>query len=370
MAAARDRARQALLEDRVEREFTLWHEALNSTAAISPGFARSLTISTRLTDSSARNPPIETIRLSPAVRSKYSSNIGIERYFDEYFERTAGSTGSSPSAGSRADEIERLIETVNERARPGEIAAIELNASCHNVNFPFATILEESLRRSVPKQPPPRDPQGLPDEDYHGQARLAERFGCAAITAINTVKGLRLDPETGEPYLKNRYGAISARRSSPSACGSSPSSATPASGSRSSPTAGSATSTTAASTSGRAPTRSASGRRPGSSHAALRARAARRPPHPPADRADGGVRAPPTRPRTGSRRSRIDPAAATSLADPAARAPAERGRAPQGVTASTGSGKGPDCRIGASLAGRRVVRREAELELPVGDLAR
>ena len=27
---------------------------------------------------------------------------------------------------------------------------------------------------------------------------LAEQYGCAGITAINTVKGLRLDPETGD----------------------------------------------------------------------------------------------------------------------------------------------------------------------------
>ena len=55
-----------------------------------------------------------------------------------------------------------------------------------------------------------------PDEDYLGQARLAaSATACAAITAINTVKGLRLDPETGEPYLKNRYGAISGRAIKP-----------------------------------------------------------------------------------------------------------------------------------------------------------
>ena len=54
-----------------------------------------------------------------------------------------------------------------------------------------------------------------PDEDYRWQARLAETYGCAAITAINTVKGLRLDPETGEPYLKNRYGAVSGRAIKP-----------------------------------------------------------------------------------------------------------------------------------------------------------
>ena len=90
------------------------------------------------------------------------SNIGIERYFDEYFGRTASLNRIVVVGGFSADEIEQLVETVNERAKPGEIAAIELNASCHNVNFPFETILEESLRARRPDEPPPGDPQGQP----------------------------------------------------------------------------------------------------------------------------------------------------------------------------------------------------------------
>ena len=54
-------------------KFTLWHEAFNSIAAISPGFARSLTVSTSWTISSAEKPPIEMIRFRSAVRPKYSS---------------------------------------------------------------------------------------------------------------------------------------------------------------------------------------------------------------------------------------------------------------------------------------------------------
>ncbi|MCJ7712716.1 MAG: dihydroorotate dehydrogenase, partial [Chloroflexi bacterium] len=56
------------------------------------------------------------------------SNIGIERYFDEYFGRTAHLNRIVSVGGFSADEIEELIETVNERAKPGEIAAVELNA--------------------------------------------------------------------------------------------------------------------------------------------------------------------------------------------------------------------------------------------------
>ena len=143
------------------------------------------------------------------------SNIGIQRYFDEYFERTAHLNRIVSVGGFSPDEVEQLIEIVNERAKPGEIAAVELNASCHNVNFPFNTILDEALRRAVKHSRHPIILKISPDEDYKWQAGLAQRHGAAAITAINTVKGLRLDPETGEPYLKNRYGAISGRAIKP-----------------------------------------------------------------------------------------------------------------------------------------------------------
>jgi dihydroorotate dehydrogenase (NAD+) catalytic subunit len=143
------------------------------------------------------------------------SNIGIERYFDEYFARTAGLNRIISVGGFSSDEITQLFEIVNERAHPGEIAAVELNASCHNVNFPFGEILEDSLMRAVPRSRHPVILKVSPDEDYVWQARLAERAGCAAITAINTVKGLRLDPETGEPWLRNRYGSISGRAIKP-----------------------------------------------------------------------------------------------------------------------------------------------------------
>lgn len=142
-------------------------------------------------------------------------NIGIDAYFDEYFPRTAAQNRIVSLGGFSADEFERLVETANERAKPGEIAAVEFNVSCHNVNFPFETILEEVLSRAVPRSHHPVILKLSPDEDYVGQARMAARHGVAALTAINAVKGLRLDPETGEPFMKNRYGSISGRAIKP-----------------------------------------------------------------------------------------------------------------------------------------------------------
>lgn len=143
------------------------------------------------------------------------SNIGIERYFEEYFPRTHHLNRIVSVGGFSAEEFVRLVETVNERAPAGSIAAVEFNVSCHNVNFPFETILEEVLAAAVPKSRHPVILKLSPDEDYVAQARLAERFGVAAVTAINAVKALRLDPETGRPFLRNRFGSLSGRAIKP-----------------------------------------------------------------------------------------------------------------------------------------------------------
>jgi dihydroorotate dehydrogenase (NAD+) catalytic subunit len=143
------------------------------------------------------------------------SNIGIERYFDEYFPRTSQLNRILSLGGFSADEFSSLVDTVNRRAQPGELAAVEFNVSCHNVNFDFSAIIEEVLRRAVPASRFPVILKLSPDFDYIEHARLAEATGAAAISAINTVKGLRLHPETGAPLLKNRYGGLSGRAIKP-----------------------------------------------------------------------------------------------------------------------------------------------------------
>ncbi len=142
-------------------------------------------------------------------------NIGIDAYFDEYYPRTANLNRIVSVGGFSADELVRLVETVNERARPGDIAAVEFNVSCHNVNFPFEEILDDVLAQAVPRSRHPVILKLSPDVDYIAQAKLAERHGVAALTAINAVKALSLDPETGRPHMKNRYGSLSGRAIKP-----------------------------------------------------------------------------------------------------------------------------------------------------------
>jgi len=142
-------------------------------------------------------------------------NIGIERYFDEYFPRTHQLNRIVSLGGFSAEEFGELVETVNRRAPVGKIAAVEFNVSCHNVNFPFEEILDDVLAQAIPASRHPVIVKLSPDTDYVAAAKVAERNGAAAVTAINAVKALRLDPETGEPLLKNRFGSLSGRAIKP-----------------------------------------------------------------------------------------------------------------------------------------------------------
>ena len=54
-----------------------------------------------------------------------------------------------------------------------------------------------------------------PDYDHVTSAWLAEDYGVAMLMAIDAVKGLRWDPDTGCPLLKNGYGGITGRAIKP-----------------------------------------------------------------------------------------------------------------------------------------------------------
>ena len=142
-------------------------------------------------------------------------NIGIHAYFRDYFAKTAHLNRIISLGGFSADEFCELVDVVNANAATGEIAAVEFNVSCHNVNFPFETILTDVLSSAVGQSRHPVLLKLSPDYDYLEHARLAERYGVAGLVAMNTVKGLRLDPATGEPLLKNRFGGLSGRAIKP-----------------------------------------------------------------------------------------------------------------------------------------------------------
>jgi dihydroorotate dehydrogenase (NAD+) catalytic subunit len=142
-------------------------------------------------------------------------NIGIDAYLRDYYPRTRDQRTIVSLGGFSAEEFVRLVDSVNAAVPAGDIAAVELNVSCHNVNFDFSAILDAVLAEAVPRSNHPVILKLSPDVDYVDNAKRAAKAGVSALTAINTVKALRLDPRTGEPLLANRYGGLSGRAIKP-----------------------------------------------------------------------------------------------------------------------------------------------------------
>ena len=139
------------------------------------------------------------------------ANIGLDAYLRDYFARTNSLNRIVSVGGFTVDEFREIVEAVDGRVEPGSIAAVELNVSCHNVDADFEAIVDRIVRDCVPRSRHPLILKLSADSDYVRIARVAEAGGINALTAINTVKGLRLDADTGEPLLKNRYGGMSGR---------------------------------------------------------------------------------------------------------------------------------------------------------------
>ena len=114
--------------------------------------------------------------------------------------------------GFSREELAHLAAAVGER---DEVAMVELNVSCPNVETglvmgadPAETAAAvERVRADTEKPvivkltPTAADPAAV--------AAAAERSGADAVSLVNTLKGMALDPRTGRPWLGGRTGGLS-----------------------------------------------------------------------------------------------------------------------------------------------------------------
>jgi dihydroorotate dehydrogenase (NAD+) catalytic subunit len=114
--------------------------------------------------------------------------------------------------GFSREEVAELVTALDER---DEVAALELNVSCPNVETglimgadPFElTALLDHVRPLTPK---PLIVKLTPNvSDVAAVARCAEEAGASALSLINTLRGLALDPVTGQSWLGGGTGGIS-----------------------------------------------------------------------------------------------------------------------------------------------------------------
>jgi dihydroorotate dehydrogenase (NAD+) catalytic subunit len=114
--------------------------------------------------------------------------------------------------GFSRDELAALVESAGARA---EVAMLELNVSCPNVETglvmgadPHETARAVERVRGLTRKPlivkltpTATDPAAV--------AAAAERAGADAVSLVNTLKGMALDPRTGRPWLGGGTGGLS-----------------------------------------------------------------------------------------------------------------------------------------------------------------
>jgi dihydroorotate dehydrogenase (NAD+) catalytic subunit len=114
--------------------------------------------------------------------------------------------------GSSRDQVAALVSAVAER---DEVAALELNVSCPNVETGLLmgadpAEIEALLHRVRPLTGKPLIVKLTPNAtDVPAVARAAERAGADAVSLINTLRGMALGPGTGQPWLGGVTGGVS-----------------------------------------------------------------------------------------------------------------------------------------------------------------
>jgi dihydroorotate dehydrogenase (NAD+) catalytic subunit len=114
--------------------------------------------------------------------------------------------------GFTRDEVAALIVAFAER---DDVAALELNVSCPNVHTGLTMGADPGeiaalLHRVRPLTAKPLIVKLTPNAtDVPAVARAAENAGADAVSVINTLRGMALDPRTGEPWLGGVTGGVS-----------------------------------------------------------------------------------------------------------------------------------------------------------------
>jgi dihydroorotate dehydrogenase (NAD+) catalytic subunit len=114
--------------------------------------------------------------------------------------------------GFSRDEVAELVAAFAVRE---EVAALELNVSCPNVETGLVMgadpwEISALLERVRPLTDKPLIVKLTPNaSDVPAVARAAEAAGASALSLINTLRGMALDPRSGRPWLGGTTGGVS-----------------------------------------------------------------------------------------------------------------------------------------------------------------
>lgn len=114
--------------------------------------------------------------------------------------------------GFAREEVARLVSAFAQR---DEVAALELNVSCPNVETGLVMGADPGETAALlaavrPLTSKPLIVKLTPNaSDVPAVALAAQEAGADALSLINTIRGMALDPGTGEPWLGGRTGGVS-----------------------------------------------------------------------------------------------------------------------------------------------------------------
>lgn len=161
------------------------------------------------------NPPPRLYELPAGLLNSIGlPNKGLERYLADDLPRLA----ELPVPlivnvmGFTRDEVARLVAAFAER---DEVAALELNVSCPNVETGTLVGADPAETAGLLDVVRPRTDKPLivkltPNTAAPGEvAAAAEAHGADAVSLINTIRGMALDPRGAGPWLGGGTGGVS-----------------------------------------------------------------------------------------------------------------------------------------------------------------
>ncbi len=152
------------------------------------------------------NPPVRIAETEVGMLNAIGlANPGIDRFLADHLPRLAELTVWVSVGGFSTRDYVELCERLDHE----DIAAIELNLSCPNVDEVPENVGETVAAARKATRKPLYAKLSPAIGDIAETARAAEAAGADALSLVNTIKGLALDERTLQPVLVRGAGGLS-----------------------------------------------------------------------------------------------------------------------------------------------------------------
>src|SRR5690349_8929037 len=155
------------------------------------------------------NPPVRIAETETGMLNSIGlANPGIDRFLTRNLP-DLGQLGVPiwvSVGGFSADDYAELCSRLDDHA---EVAAIELNVSCPNVESPAQTAAQIVAGARLATRKPIWAKLSAAVPDVAEVARAAQDAGADGLSLVNTVRGLALDTRTLQPVLSAAVGGLS-----------------------------------------------------------------------------------------------------------------------------------------------------------------